>query len=91
MNMGFNFNTRTGSVGISNFDGMNVGAAVAETSTSTQALFSGGLTGSGMTGVVNGAFVNNGALKADGVIGVFSFGNGAAVRAEGTIAGRRTQ
>ena len=45
MRMSFDFNSRTGNMAISNFDGMNVGGAVAEHSNSTQALFSGGLTG----------------------------------------------
>jgi hypothetical protein len=88
MDMSYDFNSRSGTMQISNFDGMNVSGSIADSSTANQALFLGPLQGSGATGVVQGAFVNNGRNIAAGVIGDFEFGK-AGYRAAGTIAGRR--
>ncbi|WP_187970510.1 FecR domain-containing protein [Aquibium microcysteis] len=90
MNMTFDFNDRTGTVNLNSFDGLNLSAGVSDASTSNQALFSGYLSGSGMNGAVNGAFVNNGPIKAGGVIGNFGFQGVSGsdnVMATGTIAG----
>jgi hypothetical protein len=89
MNMEYDFNSRTGSMQISNFDGMNLISELSDASTSSQALFGGDLSGSGVSGGVSGAFVNNGADIAAGVIGNFAV-SGAGVSATGTIAGVRT-
>lgn len=88
MNMSFDFASRTGNLLISDFDGMNLSSAVSESSTATQALFSGPLWGAGMAGSVHGAFVNDGSNVAAGVIGDFAASD-AGVRAVGTIAGAR--
>ncbi|MBS4019630.1 MAG: hypothetical protein KGZ68_15510 [Dechloromonas sp.] len=90
MSMTFDFNDRTGTVNLNSFDGLNLSAGVSDSSTSDQALFSGYLSGSGMNGGVNGAFVNNGNIKAGGVIGNFGFQGVSGsdnVMATGTIAG----
>ena len=89
MDMSFSFASRTGNLQISNFDGMNLSSAVSETSSASQALFGGNLTGTGLAGAVSGAFVNNGRNVAAGVIGNFRV-TGSGVRAVGTIAGART-
>jgi hypothetical protein len=88
MNMSFDFASRTGNLHITDFDGMNLSSAVSESSTATQALFSGPLGGAGLAGSVHGAFVNNGPDVAAGIIGDFAV-SGAGVRAAGTIAGAR--
>ena len=88
MDMSYDFNSRSGTLQISNFDGMTVSGSIADSSTANQALFLGPLQGSGATGVVQGAFVNNGRNIAAGVIGDFEFGK-AGYRAAGTVAGRR--
>ncbi len=89
MALNWNFNSRTGNLSISNVDGMNVAGPVTDTSSLTQSLFGGTLTGTGLTGSAAGAFVNNGAVKAKGVIGQFEFSNGNAIRAAGTIVGTK--
>lgn len=88
LNMSFNFNNRTGSLEINNFDNNSLSGTVADSSTATQALFIGGIAGSGAVGTVQGAFVNNGTNPAAGVIGNFQFGR-TGYTAGGTIAGRR--
>ncbi|MFN3548586.1 MAG: FecR domain-containing protein [Mesorhizobium sp.] len=93
MDMTFDFNNRQGTVNINNFDGLTLSSGVSDASTSDQALFAGYLTGSGMNGGLSGAFVNNGDIKAGGVIGNFGFqgiSGGDNVMATGTIAGRAT-
>jgi len=88
MNMSFDFASRSGNMQINNFDGMSVSGLISENSTVNQALFRGNLAGSGMNGAVQGAFVNNGANVAAGVIGNFGL-RGEGVSATGTIAGVR--
>jgi hypothetical protein len=73
---------------ISNFDGMSASGLISENSSVNQALFRGNLSGSGVNGAVQGAFVNNGPNVAAGVIGNFGLA-GEGVSAAGTIAGRR--
>ena len=88
MNMSFDFRSRSGNMEISNFDGMSVNGLISENSSVKQALFRGNLSGSGVNGAVQGAFVNDGPNVAAGVIGNFGLsGNG--VSAAGTIAGAR--
>ncbi len=89
MALNWNFSSRTGNLNISNFDGMSVAGAVTDTSSLTQSLFDGTLTGTGLTGSAAGAFVNNGSVKAKGVIGQFEFSNGTAIKAAGTFVGKK--
>ncbi len=88
MNMSYDFSARSGTMSISNFDGMNVSGAVADRAVGTQALFGGDLSGAGLSGSIDGAFVNNGPNVAAGVIGNFGF-SGAGVNAVGTVAGAK--
>lgn len=89
MNMSFDFGSRSGNMNISNFDGMSVSGLISENSSVHEALFRGNLSGSGVNGAVQGAFVNNGPNVAAGVIGNFGL-SGSGVSAAGTIAGART-
>jgi len=88
MNMTYDFAKRSGTMQISDFGGLSAGGLISEVANPTQALFGGGLAGQGVTGNVDGAFVNNGSNVAAGVIGQFGL-SGAGVSASGTIAGAR--
>ncbi|RST87345.1 hypothetical protein EJC49_05950 [Aquibium carbonis] len=91
MNMTFDFDDRRGTLNISNFDGMNLFSEVSDVSTGNQALFAGSMHdyGNNVNGGISGAFVNNGSIKAGGVIGNFGIA-GDGVLATGTIAGVQT-
>lgn len=90
MEMGFDFGERQGTFGINGFDGMNVSGTINGEVTSTQSLFSGGVSGGAITGNVSGAFVNDGiANPAAGVIGGFTLG-GDGISAVGTVVGGQT-
>jgi trimeric autotransporter adhesin len=88
MNMTYDFKTRSGTMNIDNFDNMNASGLISEKAHPSKALFRGDLAGTGVTGNVNGAFVNDGVNKAAGVIGEFGL-SGAGVSAVGTIAGAK--
>lgn len=89
MGMTFDFNDRAGNLSINNFDGITVSAQVSDINTPNQGTFTGNWGTSGFSGGVSGAFVNNGTIKAGGVIGDFVIG-GTGVLATGTIAGSTT-
>ena len=96
MNMEFNFGSRSGTVAINDFDGLNLISEVNDISLQSQSHFAGTMTGeftgggvASVNGGLSGAFVNNGSIKAGGVIGNFSF-QGENRLATGTIAGIQT-
>ncbi len=90
MTMTWDFLPRTGTVSITNFDSHSFSGAVGDPAVPSDpsALFSGSLSGSGLSGTVNGAFVRNGTDAAGGVIGDFAV-SGAGYAASGIIAGER--
>jgi hypothetical protein len=95
-NMNWDFNTRTGTASISDFDGINASANISDTSLSGALnSFAGGLNGTdsltdnvdtSVTGGLNGSFVSGPAESAQGVIGSFDL-VGATVSATGIVAG----
>jgi len=93
MDMTYNFGLRQGSFSVSNFDGHDFAGTMAGVTSGSQATFGGALSNdaSSVTGHANGAFVNNGADMAAGVIGDFNAqetsGNWAA---SGVFLGSRT-
>ncbi len=92
MNMEFNFGSRSGTVAINDFDGLDLISEVSDASLqNSQSHFAGQLNGvdSNISGGLSGAFVNNGNIAAGGVIGNFSF-QGEDRLATGTIAGIQT-
>lgn len=92
MNMEFNFGSRSGTVAINDFDGLDLISEVSDASLlNSQSHFAGQLNGvdSNVSGGLSGAFVNNGNIAAGGVIGNFSF-EGEGRLATGTIAGIQT-
>lgn len=87
--MTWDFGARTGSMTISEFDGMAFsGTMNAPPASSALNGFDGGLTGSGLTGSANGSFVRGPQSVAQGVIGAFDM-HGGGVRAAGTFMGER--
>jgi hypothetical protein len=88
VNMSFDFDTRQGNLTIGNFDGLSATGTVAGNPDQAKALFGGSLSGTSVSGSVNGAFVNNGSDVAAGIIGDFGL-SGTGVQAVGTIAGVR--
>lgn len=90
MSMSFDFGTRTGSMSITNFDNRNFSGTLASQA-GPDATFAGTLTGSNnaASGGVNGAFVNDGATIAKGVIGDFSLSDNSDWAAVGIVAGAR--
>jgi hypothetical protein len=78
MNMDYDFGSRAGAMAINDFDGRNFSGAVNGNSFTDDALFSGGLTQDNLdaSGTVSGAFVNDGASVAAGVIGNFALQSG---------------
>jgi hypothetical protein len=88
LDIGFDFATRQGNLQVSNFDGMSFGGLISESSTPDQALFQGAVSGTGISGGVQGAFVNDAGNIAAGAIGSFGIA-GPGVTAVGSFAGVR--
>ncbi|MBD8894327.1 FecR domain-containing protein [Roseibium litorale] len=88
--MEVNFSTRNATAAVTNFDGRNFGASMAEVTTESGAnLFSGSITGAGetMQGQFNASVVTGPDSVMDGVMGNFTATDGAGWSATGITAG----
>ncbi len=86
-NMSLDFQYRTGTASVSNFDGKNFSATLSETTVSSGNLFNGPVSGA-FSGEINTSVVAGPSTNHDGVIGSFNVKEGSTWKATGIVAGQ---
>lgn len=86
--MSMDFQYRTGTASVSNFDGKNFSATVSETTVSSGNLFNGTVSGA-LTGEINTSIVSGPSTNYDGAIGNFNVTDGSTWTATGIVAGQK--
>ena len=87
-NMSLDFQYRTGSASVSNFDGKSFSASLSETTVSSGNLFNGTVSGA-LNGEINTSIVAGPSTNHDGAIGNFNVTDGSSWKATGIVAGQK--
>jgi hypothetical protein len=87
-NMSLDFQYRTGTASVSNFDGKNFSATLNETTVSSGNLFNGAVSGA-LSGEINTSIVAGSSTNYDGAIGSFNVTEGSTWKATGIVAGQK--